>query len=215
MKYILACALAAVVILTVGCSTGDSSFRSGYDFTQVDKIAVIDVVGNVGGESAKNQIADLFTLELLKKGYAPIERAQVQALPKEQRFQVSDITTTQGAASAGKILNVPTVLIINIPRFKEEISMTAKMVNVEDGSVLWMGSGSGTTGKTLSTLFGAAAGAGAGATVSGENDQVLGGVVGGVLGGAAGRALSPQKAEKAKEIIKKICKKLPYRQSIK
>ena len=65
----------AVAVSFMGCTSCESYARKGYDFYQVDKIAVVDVVGPVGGEAAKNQIADMFVMELLKKGYSPIERA--------------------------------------------------------------------------------------------------------------------------------------------
>lgn len=211
MKILCLYTLLGVVLLVGGCTTGESHVRAGFDFGMLDKIAVVDVVGDIKGEAAKNQIGDFFVMELLKKGYAPVERSQVKSLLKEQKFQATEITTSDGAARAGRILNVPTVLIINIPNFKEEMNMTVKMVDVEDGSILWMGSGSGTTGRTLSTIFGAAAGAAGGAAVAGENDQLVGAVAGGVLGGVAGRALSPQTAEKARKIVAKICKSLPYR----
>lgn len=203
--------LTAVLFLIAGCSSGESYVKSGFDFAAVDKIAVVDVTGALSGEAAKNQISDFFVMELLKKGYSPVERAQVQKLLQEQQFQASDVTTSEGAALAGRILNVPTVLVVNIPTFKEEMSMTAKMIDVEDGSILWMGSGSGTTGQTLSTIAGAATGAVAGVAVTGKDDRAIGGIAGGVLGGVAGRALSPQAADKAKEIIRKICNSLPYR----
>jgi hypothetical protein len=134
-------------------------------------------------------------------------------LLKEQKFQTSGITSDEDATKAGKILNVPAVMLVNIPKFKEEINMTAKIIDVEDGSVLWIGSGSGSTGKTLSTIVGAAAGAAAGAVVGGRDtrDRVAGGVIGGVLGGVAGNALSPQQAEQVQKIIKKVCENLPYR----
>lgn len=209
--HLLIIMLAALLLALLGCSSGRSNARLDYDFAKVEKIAVIDVVGNVGGEAAKNQIGDFFVMELLKKGYAPIERSQVQSLLDEQDFQASDLTSTEDAAKAGKILNVPAVLLINVPTFKEQMSITAKMINVEDGSILWLGTGSGSTGKTLATIFGAAAGAGAGVAATGDSDQVIGGVVGGVLGGVAGRALSPQVADKAQQIIGKICEDLPPR----
>jgi outer membrane lipoprotein SlyB len=102
-------------------------------------------------------------------------------------------------------------VVVNIPKFSEDINMTAKMIDVEDGSILWMGSGSGTTGRTVSTIVGAAAGAAVGALSTGKDEQVLGGVAGAVLGGVAGRALSPQQAQKAQKIIKKICLTMPSR----
>jgi hypothetical protein len=103
------------------------------------------------------------------------------------------------------------VLFINIPKFKESFSLTAKMVDVENGSILWMGSGEGTTGKTLATIAGAAAGAVVGVAVSGHDDRVLGGIAGGVLGGAAGNLLTPNQEKAVRQVTTKICKTLPDR----
>lgn len=211
MKTIAIWTMVTAFLLLGGCTSAESYVKAGYNFAGLDKIAVIDVQCNVISDAAKNQIADFIGMELLKKGYTVIERAQVEALLEEHKFQKTELTSQTGAARAGRILNVPTVVVVNIPNFDEEISMTAKMIDVEDASILWMGSGSGTTGRFLSTIFGAAVGAGAGAAVSGDDDKLLGGVIGGVLGGAAGRALTPQKAKKAQKIIKKMCKSLPYR----
>jgi len=211
MKTVTLSALITAVMLVGGCASGESYVKAGFDFAGIDKVAVVDVQGDVKTDAAKNQIADFFEIELLKKGYSPVERARVQALLAEQQFQASDLTSPEGAARAGLILNVPTVLMVSIPNFGEEMSMTAKMIEVETGGVLWMASGSGGTGRTLATIFGAAAGAGAGAAVSGEGDKLVGGLAGGVMGGAAGRALSPQKARQAQKIIKKMCKTLPMR----
>jgi hypothetical protein len=214
MRTVCLCMLLAALAIG-GCATGkgESYVRAGYDFGQLDKIAVLEVSGDLEGDAAKNQVGDFFAMELLKKGYTPVERARVQSLLQEQDFQASEITSNEGAVQAGRILNVPVVLLVNMPKFDEEMSMTAKMIDVEDGSILWLGSGSGTTGKTLSTIFGAAVGVAAGATVAGgdTSDRVVGGVAGGVLGGVAGQALSPQQAEQAQKIIKQVCESLPYR----
>lgn len=211
MKTICLNVLLIAVLFVIGCSKGESYVRAGYDFSQLNKIAVVEVAGVVKGDTAKNQIADFFGMELLKKGYAVVERAQVQALLDEQDFQASDLTRADDAARAGRILNVPVVLVANIPKYEEEMNMTAKMVNVEDATILWMGSASGSTGKTLATIFGAAAGAAAGVGVAGEGDQVVGGILGGILGGAAGNALSPQESENLHKLTKKMCKDLPMR----
>ncbi len=216
MRIVCLCTLLAALLVN-GCATGtgESFMRAGYDFSQLNKVAVIEVSGAVRGEGAKNQIGDFLAMELLRKGYTPVERAQVQALLKEQKFQATDVTSDEGAARAGRILNVPAVLLINIPTYREEMNMTVKMIDVEDGGILWMGSGSGRTGKTLATIFGAAAGAAAGAAVAGDDDEVLGGVIGGVLGGVAGQALSPQQAVQVQKIIKKICIEMPPRVAVK
>ena len=141
MRIISIALFAALMLGAAGCVSTEGYFRQDFDYNDTDTIAVIDVLGPVGGEAARNQIADFFAMELLKKGYSPIERAQVHVLLKEQEFQASGMTPTEDAARAGRILNVPVVLIVNVPEFGEDISMTAKMVDVEDGSILWMASG--------------------------------------------------------------------------
>ncbi|MBN1788613.1 MAG: hypothetical protein JW806_09510 [Sedimentisphaerales bacterium] len=212
-KYLLTVVLITMTILAAGCATGKSSARTDYDFTKISKVAVIDVVGPVGSEGAKNQIGDMLAMRLLEKGFSPIERSQVQTLLKEQEFQASGQTSEEDAVQAGKILNVPIVIIINIPQFEENISMTIKMLDVEDGSILWLGSGSGTTGKTLGTILGAAGGAAAGIMIGGDDssDKTAGGVIGGVLGGATANLLAPQKAQATEKIINKVCKDMPGR----
>ncbi len=211
MKIVSVSILITALILVSGCSKGESYVRAGYDFSRLTKVAVVDVAGVVEGDAAKNQIADFFGMELLKKGYTVVERAQVQTLLDEQDFQASNLTGTVDAAKAGRILNIPVVFVVNIPQYNEEMSMTAKMIDVEDASILWMGSASGTTGKTLGTIFGAAAGAAIGAGVAGEGNELAGGIIGAVLGGVGGRALSPQQAEHLQKMAKKMCKDLPMR----
>ena len=121
--------LAVALLLIGGCaSSGESFVRAGFDFGRLDKVAIVEVSGAVHGDAAKNQIGDFFGMELLKKGYTPVERAQVQALLEEQQFQASDITSAEGAARAGRILNVPAVLLINIPTYREEMNMMVKMI---------------------------------------------------------------------------------------
>ncbi|MDP2933192.1 MAG: CsgG/HfaB family protein [bacterium] len=210
------CVLSAIliteIILVAGCASGKSTARTDYDFTKISKVAVVDVLGPLGNEGAQNQVADMVVMELLQKGYAPVERSQVQNLLKEQKFQRdSNSTPENDAVKAGRILNVPTVVIVNVSEFTEDISMTIKMLDVEDGSVLWVGSGQGSTEKTLGTILGAAAGAGAGVMAGGDkiSGKVVGGVVGGVIGGAAANMLAPQKAQATQKIIAKICKALP------
>ena len=161
MKTISVYALVTTVLLVIiiGCSSGggESSFRVGYDFGALDKIAIVAV---------------------------------------------------------------------DIPHFGKETSMTAKMINVEDGSILWMGRGSSKTKGVLKTFSGffKLQEVDAGAGIGGQEDEVLGGVDGDILGGPAaparirpafggpvGGVLSPKEAKKMQEIIETMCKSLPKR----
>jgi hypothetical protein len=205
--------LVMAVVLIGGCASSGGGFSiPGYNFSDIDKIAIVTVEGAIESESAKNQIADLFAAEFLKKGFAPLERTQVKAKLEEQQLQSSELITEVGTAEIGKILNVPAVLIVIIPHFGKEISMTAKLVDITDGSILWIGSGTSKTRRILSTLSFGALGASSGGSVSREDEELFGDVVGGVMGGAAtGQPLSPKETERAQRIIKKMCATLPSR----
>ncbi|MHC4436310.1 MAG: glycine zipper domain-containing protein [Planctomycetota bacterium] len=214
MRTVCICILSVAVFIG-GCATGkgESYALAGFDFAELDKVAILDVTGAVKGDAAKNQIGTYFEIELMKRGYSPIARSEIPGLLKEQEFQASDITSNTGAVEAGKVLNVPAVMIINIPKYEEEMTMTAKMINVEDARILWIANGSGSTGETLSTILGAAAGAAVGVAVAGgdSSDRVAGGVIGGVLGGVAGNALSPQQEEQVQKVVKIMCESMPPR----
>lgn len=203
-------------VAAAGCASSEAESQAvvGYDFGKIDKIAVVEVTGRVYSDAVKNQISNLFTMALMKKGYTFIERQKVQTLLKEQEFQASDLTTDVGAANAGQILNVPAVMMIDIPKYKgEKMDMSAKLIDVENGTILWMGTGSGSTGKTLATVGGAIAGAAAGAVLAGgdSSDRVVGGVIGGVVGGVAGNALSPSQEKQVKKVVAKVVKDFPSR----
>jgi len=204
--------LAAALIVITGCTTAESYARPDYDFSKIEKVAVIDVIGKIRDEGMKNQISDFFVLELIKKGYSPVERAQVQSLLKEQKFQQSSITSEADAVKAGKILNVPMVMVVNVPKISDdEISFTAKMIDVETGDIVWVGTGTGSANRLFSTILGATGGAIAGGAIAGEGSRTGGAVAGAVIGGSAGHLLSPKQAQKAQEIIKKICNTMPPR----
>lgn len=215
MKAIWIGMLAAVVGVS-GCasSTADSQAVAGYDFGGIDSVAIVDVTGRVYGEAVKNQISDMFTIELMRRGYRVIERRNIRALLKEQEFQASDLTTDQSVARVGRILNVPAVMVIDIPRYRDgRMDMTARLLDVEDGTILWIGTGSGSTGRDLSTLLGAVAGAAIGAGVAGGSgsDRAIGAVVGGVAGGVAGHTLAPQQETVVKRVVARVTESLPSR----
>jgi hypothetical protein len=209
MRSFAVLTLSLLVVVAAGCSSSEGFARAGYDFSKVEKVAVISVEGRVSGASAKNQIGDFFHLELLKKGYAPVERAEVQKILEEHKFQTSGLTSNEDAARAGKILNVPAVLIINVPEFDDKIALSAKMVDVENGSILWLATGEGKVNELLNTIGGAAAGAAVGMAVSGKDDRAIGGIAGAAIGGVAANQLTPQKEAKAREIIGRMCTSLP------
>jgi len=203
--------LAMGALLIGGCrSSQKSSSRIGYDFSGVNKVAIMAVQGTLKSETAKDQIAEFFAIELLEQGYAPLGRPQVRALLAEREAAgadpnagFKDLTTNEAAVEAGRALKVPAVLTINIPHFADEITITATMIDVEDGSILWLANGSGRGEGPLSGMFG-------GSRKAPEN-ELLGGLMGPESDGTAGQPLSPQEAKRAQNIIKNLCKSLPLK----
>ncbi len=220
MRTVLAGVLLSM-LAAAGCASThvESSAAMGYDFGKIDKIAIVDVTGRIYNEAAKNQVSDLFAMKLMEKGYILVNRKDVKTLMKEQQFQASDLASKEGAARAGRFLNVPAVMMISIPEYHGgKMKVTAQITNVEDGTILWMGQGQGDTGKALSTFVGAAAGIAAGAALGNvasgghsTTSTVLGGVGGGIIGGVAGNALAPQETEVLNKVIVKMIEKLPSR----
>jgi hypothetical protein len=216
MRTVLAGVLLSMVAAVSGCGTTNAESQAvmGYDFGRIDKIAIVEVTGRVYNQAVKDKIADMFMMKLMQKGYTFVERQRIKTVLKEQEFQASDLTTTEGAAKAGRILNVPAVMIIDIPRYSNgKMDMTAKLIDVENGTILWIGNGTGNTNKGLSTFLGAAAGAALGAAVGGHStgDRVIGGVIGGVAGGVAGNVLAPEEEALLGKVITKVVASFPSR----
>ena len=200
--------LAIAILLIGGCrSQQESSFRAGYDFSTVNKVAIVAVEGAVPSEVAKDEIADFFAIELLERGYAPMGRAQIRASLAEQEAEdeITDLTTPEGAVAVGLALDVPAVLTIKIPHFGEEISISATMIDVEDHSILWLATGSGKGGGTFSSIFGSKSG-------GSKDEGLLGPIMGDVMG-STDQPLSPEDAERAQRIVKRMCRSLPSKQA--
>lgn len=200
-----------ILIMTLlfvgGCGSGraESHSMGGYNFSMLDSVAVVAVEGASVSQAGKNQIAEYFEMELLKKGYAPKESTSVFAALEDQQIKASDLNTTEGVAGVGEIVNVPAIIIVNIPHFGEEIFITAKMVDVSNGNVLWIGSGTTKTGGFLPNIWGSGGS-------KAEENELFGGMPGGMMGGGVtASALSPQEADRVQRLVRGICKNLPSR----
>jgi hypothetical protein len=209
--------LLPIVMLLVGCASASSFVQQGYNFARIHKVAVVEVTGANNNVNAQNEVADLWAMELLKRGYNVIERTQVQSILDEQDFQATDFTTAAGAAEMGRILNVDAIFVANVPEMQSSISMTAKMIDVETGSLLWIGEGTGRAGSGVGTVTGALLGAAAGGVIGHQVDSGSGGpvgaIAGGVGGGVAGHALEPTTRQALRKVVAKVARGLPARTS--
>ena len=208
--------LLMAIALAVGCASvsGTGEFNRSYDFTSIERTAVVSVDG-IGGQANRDQIAAMFNQALLGLGYSPVERGRINAVIEEQDFSRSQMTSADGAARAGRILNVDAVVLVSVPEFGDNMSMTAQMIDVEDGTIVWSASGNARTGANMTRrsgqLLGAVGGAIIGSEVGGTTGGVAGGVGGAVGGGIAGDALSRQRQEQSAVLVDQLTRSLPTR----
>ncbi len=218
-------ALCGLLGALTACSSGSSFVKPGYNFNSVGKVAVV-VSLNVGYPPQQQEIADLFAMQILKKGYDVIDRVNVADLQREAAFQnTSGITSPDGRAQLA-IRNVSTVVVVNISvppagsaqvyyGDNEQVSMTAKMLDVRTGTLLWAGEGTGDLKGGLAVFGGGLLGAGAGATagwaIARTPGAIIGGVAGALAGGTAGAVLQPDTEQLLRSVIEKTCRDLPAR----
>jgi hypothetical protein len=206
------CVLLAAVACAAGCraTAGKGFTASRLRAGEVKSVAVTQVQGVFTSPGARGQIADLFNIEFGNKGYRVIDRIQMEAILAEQEFQASDYTTPEGRAQMGRILNVDAIVAVDVLEYGEKISLSAKLIDIEDAQILWLQVGHGRTGRTLATVGGAVVGGAAGVAVGGDTGgRVVGGLAGAGLGGVIGHTLSRQELEQAQKVVEKMCESLP------
>jgi len=210
--------LITLIALVAGCASvsGSGEYNRSYDFSTIERTAVVSVDG-IGGQAARDQVASMFNQALLGRGYSPVERSQIKQVLSEQDFSRSDVTSASGAARAGEILNVDSVMLVNVPEFGDDMSMSAQMVDVQNGTILWSASGSARSGADMTRragqILGAIGGGIIGAEVgsNGGTGAIVGGVGGAVGGGIAGDALSKQRQEQTAVLVDQLTQSLPTR----
>ena len=144
LNYLL---LLALVAGLAGCSSyydapANSYLRVGYDLSQVDQVGIVSVFGAVQSNVIRTQIEDAFTAQMLQKGYAPVVSEFLTRQLIQIQFDGANMSPDVFAIEAGRALAYSTMLIVNVPNFSDEISVTAKLLDAESGSVIWIGQNS-------------------------------------------------------------------------
>lgn len=224
--------LCGVLSVTTACSSDSSFVRPGYDFRSVGKVAVF-LKMNAGNAVQRQELADLFAMHVLQKGYDVIDRAPLADLSNEAAFQNAFGMTSPDGRAKLAAHKVSAVIVVNVQmptseswraRYgytdvtAEDITMTAQMSDVQNGTLLWEGKGSITLDMVLEDYGIALEGAQTESAVGKTTVPVIGGITGaqasGRIAGAqasgtAGAALDPKIAEFLRSLIEKTCEALP------
>lgn len=167
LHFSLAVCCLLLTVLT-GCAGPRASIRRDYDFNQIKRIGVLKFdssqVGYLSSYDPGNAVADEFVLQLLDRGIMVVERSYLENIMKEQDLGTSGRLDTTTIKKIGKLLGVDALIIGTVvkgvqdrkerfylkdeqDRMREEIfvvnaevSINARMVDVETGVVIWASS---------------------------------------------------------------------------
>jgi len=197
------------------CATvqGQGFVKPGLDVSGIHRIAVVEGNTATFNSQVRQTLVDAMTMEFFRRGWVVVDRSNVQTAINELNFQNSDMASQDDRRSLGNFLNVDAIVIVNIAKSGEQLAITARMMDVETGKLLWMGSGEGAVNSTSSVLAGAILGTAVGAMAGhnmGDNASV-GAIAGGIAGGAIGRGMSPSQLQNAKRVVARVCETLPVR----
>ena len=123
---------------------------------------------------------------------------------KQQNSEAQDLESIENSVDVGVILDVPAVLDIRVAHFGNEMSISAKMINVSDRSTLWLESDSGEAKESRSDIFSFPK------RKRGDESLLTNPLAGPPMGpGQNVMPLSPEEVKTAKALIKSMCKSLP------
>jgi TolB-like protein len=103
-------------------------------------IAVMDFEGKNVTKADASALTDRLRAELFLTGkFVVLEREKMDAILKEQQFQLSGCTSDACAVEAGQLLAVEQMVVGSISKVGQTYSVTARLVGVEKGNLIGVG----------------------------------------------------------------------------
>jgi len=104
------------------------------------KIAVMDFEGKNVPQTDASALTDRLRAELFLTGkFVVLEREKMDAILKEQQFQLSGCTSDACVVEAGQLLAVEQMVAGSISKVGQTYSVTARLIGVEKGNLLNVG----------------------------------------------------------------------------
>ena len=72
LRTTISLASCAVMTILMGCATGESVVSPAFYDLRPDRIAVIDIAGDIRGNAPKNQVEDYFAMVLYPKSWTQV-----------------------------------------------------------------------------------------------------------------------------------------------
>jgi len=104
---------------------------------QTTSIAVIDFAGNNVPSADAKALTDRLRLELFMTGkFVVLEREKMDAILKEQQFQLTGCTSDACAVEVGQLLVVEQMVAGSVSKVGQTYSVTARLIDVEKGNLI-------------------------------------------------------------------------------
>jgi len=140
------------------------AIREEYDFSRVKRVGVLDFVNYLEFENSGSAVADEFVRQLILQGFDVIERNRLSDILRERRLAERKIIEPSRAKEIGKILGVDAIVTGTVTKylpdhkdivyvrdeqgeekwdivvFDAEVSISARMIDVDTGLIIWSGS---------------------------------------------------------------------------
>ncbi|MBN1823896.1 MAG: hypothetical protein JW803_06230 [Endomicrobiales bacterium] len=148
-------AIVSVALFLSSCATDTIVMKKDYDFSQIKRVAVVEFRNSAYYPNSGAMVSQLFAKYLLKAGYNIVERDELDAILRERNLSVSDLINPDHTKKYGRISGIDAIVTGSIPMIVPErdfyengsprfiaaqVGVTARMISVETGEVLWIGS---------------------------------------------------------------------------
>jgi hypothetical protein len=149
----IAVILLCAAFLFSSCATETLVIKKNYDFTKIQRVAVLAFKDATYTQSEGTMVSQLFLKYLLSAGYNVIEREELDALLKERNLTLSN-TLDPETVKVFKLSGIDAIVTGTItqavperdfyengnPRFiAAQVGITCRMISVETGEILWAG----------------------------------------------------------------------------
>jgi len=101
--------------LTISCATSNIAIKSGYDFTQVKKVAVLAFNPSPDNPNSGVMVADIFAKNLLRTGYDVVERNDLAKVLAEQKLDTVGAISNDQLRTIGKVSGVDAIITGSVP----------------------------------------------------------------------------------------------------
>ncbi len=173
----------SLIALFFGCAP-PTAIKKGYDFTKIARVGVLEFTSYGYEMNSGAAVADEFMRQLIFRGIDVIERERLESLLREQHLTVGKFLDPETAKEVGKLSGVDALITGTvtkyIPEHKDtlyfrdeygetrsevflidaELGISARMIDVQTGLVVWASSYSyesfdteGAIRGTVSTLL--------------------------------------------------------------